>query len=113
MYFRYNYMIMVELQLLTFFFFFDMVSLYVHMFINLFISYNRLHTCFIHVVCILCFCFIDVVYWEYCPYLRGGVAQWVARLTRNVEVVGSSPIPEQETLPFLLSTGWFLERIQA
>ena len=23
---------------------------------------------------------------------RGGVAQWVARLTRNVEVVGSSPI---------------------
>ena len=22
---------------------------------------------------------------------RGGVAQWVARLTRNVEVVGSSP----------------------
>ena len=23
---------------------------------------------------------------------RGGVAQWVARLTSNVEVVGSSPI---------------------
>ena len=23
---------------------------------------------------------------------RGGVAQWVARMTRNVEVVGSSPI---------------------
>ena len=42
-----------------------------------------------------------------------GVAQWVARLTRNVEVVGSSPIKgprcfiEQETLPVLLSTGWF------
>jgi len=32
------------------------------------------------------------------------------RLTRNVEVVGSSPIKgqaqEQETLPLLLSTGW-------
>ena len=26
------------------------------------------------------------------PSRRGGVAQWVARLTRNVEVVGSSPI---------------------
>ena len=38
-------------------------------------------------------------------------AQWVARLTRNVEVVGSSPIKgsrcflEQETLALLLSTG--------
>ena len=48
--------------------------------------------------------------------LRGGVAQWVARLTRNVEVMGSSPIKgprcflEQETLPLLLSTGWFQER---
>ena len=48
-----------------------------------------------------------------------GVAQWVARLTRNVEVVGSSPIKdtrcffEQETLPLLLSTGWFQERIRA
>ena len=45
--------------------------------------------------------------------------QWVARLTRNVEVVGSSPIKgprcflEQETLPLLLSTGWFQERIRA
>ena len=45
-----------------------------------------------------------------------GVAQWVARLTRNVEVIGSSPIKgprcflEQETLPLLLSTGWFQER---
>ena len=36
---------------------------------------------------------------------------WVARLTRNVEVVGSSPL-EQETLPLLLSTGWFQERIR-
>ena len=51
--------------------------------------------------------------------LRGSVAQWVARLTRNVEVVGSSPIKgprcflDQETLPLLLSTGWFQERIQA
>ena len=47
------------------------------------------------------------------------VAQWVARLTHNVEVVGSSPIKgprcflEQETLPFLLSTEWFQEQIQA
>ena len=43
----------------------------------------------------------------------------VSRLTRNVEVVGSSPIKgprcflEQETSPLLLSTGWFLERIRA
>ena len=43
------------------------------------------------------------------------MAQWVARLTRNVEVVGSGPIKgprcflEQETLPLLLSTGWFQE----
>ena len=49
----------------------------------------------------------------------GGAAQWVARLTRNVKVVGLSPIKgpscflEQETLPSLLSTGWFQERIQA
>ena len=51
--------------------------------------------------------------------LRGGVAQWVARLTRNVEVMCSSPIKgprcflEQETLPLFLSTGWFQERIRA
>ena len=50
---------------------------------------------------------------------RGGVAQSVARLTLNVEVVGSSPIKgprcflDQETLPLLLSTGWFQERIRA
>ena len=50
---------------------------------------------------------------------RGGVAQWVARLTHNVEVLSSSPIKdprcffEQETLPLLLSTGWFQERIRA
>ena len=49
----------------------------------------------------------------------GGMAQWVARLTRNVEFVGSSPIKgphcflEQETLPLLLSTGWFQELNQA
>ena len=48
---------------------------------------------------------------------RGCVAQWVACLTRNVEVVGSSPIKgprcflEQEKLPLLLSTGWFQEPI--
>ena len=37
------------------------------------------------------------------------MAQWDVRLTRNVEVVGSSPIKglEQETLPLLISTGWF------
>ena len=51
--------------------------------------------------------------------LRGGVAHWVARLARNVEVVGSSPIKcprcflQQEILPLLLSTGWFQERIRA
>jgi len=45
------------------------------------------------------------------------VAQWVARLTRNMWVVGLSPIKgprcffEQETSPLLLSTGWFQERI--
>ena len=50
--------------------------------------------------------------------LRGDAAQWVARLTRNEEVVGSSPIKgphcflEQETLLLLLSTGWFQEWIQ-
>ena len=52
-------------------------------------------------------------------YVRVGLSQWVARVTRNVEVVGSSPIKgprcflEQETLPLLLSTGWFQERIRA
>ena len=51
--------------------------------------------------------------------LRGGVAQQVARLTRNVKVMGSRPIKgphcflEQETLPLLLSTGCFQEWIQA
>ena len=40
----------------------------------------------------------------------------VARLARNVDVMGSSPIKgprcflEQQTLPLLLSTGWFQER---
>jgi len=43
----------------------------------------------------------------------------VARLTRNEEVVGSSPIKsprcflEQETLPLLLNAGWFQELIRA
>ena len=47
------------------------------------------------------------------------MAQWVARLTRNVEVWGLSPIKgprcflEQGTLPLLFSTGWFQERIRA
>ena len=50
---------------------------------------------------------------------QGGVAQWVARLTPNVVVVGSSHIKgphcflEQETLPLLFSTGWFQKRIRA
>ena len=47
-----------------------------------------------------------------------GVAKWVARLTRNVKVAGSSPIKgprcfiEQDTLPLLLSTGCFQKRIR-
>ena len=43
------------------------------------------------------------------------VVQWIARLTRDAEVVGSSPscFLEQEMLPLLLSTGWFQERIRA
>ena len=49
----------------------------------------------------------------------GDVAQCVARLARNVEVVGSSPIKgprcflEQETLTLLFRTGWFQELIRA
>jgi len=53
---------------------------------------------------------------------RGGVSQWVARLTRN----GWMPVTrefephqrltrcflEQKTLPSLLSTGWFQEQIK-
>ena len=52
-------------------------------------------------------------------YLRGGGPHWVARLIRNVEIMGSSPSKglrcflEQETLPLMLSTGWFQERIRA
>ena len=50
--------------------------------------------------------------------IRGGVAQWVARLIRYVEVVVWAPSKarcflEQETLPLLLSTGWFQERFWA
>ena len=47
------------------------------------------------------------------------MAQWVARLTCNVEIGGSSPIKGsrcflvQETLHLLLSTGWFQERVRA
>ena len=50
----------------------------------------------------------------------GSMAQWVsARLTLNEEVVGSCLIKGprsflvQETLPLMLSTGWFQERIRA
>ena len=51
------------------------------------------------------------VYCEAHQTSRGRVAQWIACLTRNVEVVGLSSIKgphcflEQETLPLLLSTG--------
>ena len=53
---------------------------------------------------------------------RGGVAQWVARLTLDRWILVSrefEPIKgprcflEQETLLLLLSTGWFQERIRA
>ena len=43
----------------------------------------------------------------------------LVRPTRNVEVVGSSPIKgprcflEQEILPLLLSTGWFQKQFRA
>ena len=42
-------------------------------------------------------------------WFKGGVAQWNARLTRNVPRC----FLEQETLSLLLSTGWFQERIRA
>ena len=47
------------------------------------------------------------------------MAQLVAHLPHNVKVVSSNPIKgsrcflEQETLPLLLSTGWFQVRIRA
>ena len=50
-------------------------------------------------------------------YITPQGAAW--RLTRDVEVVGSTPIKgphcvlEQETLSLLLSTGWLQERIRA
>ena len=43
---------------------------------------------------------------------RGGVAQWVARLTRDRRK-GPRCFLEQETVPSLLSTGWLEERIRA
>ena len=43
---------------------------------------------------------------------RGGVAQWVAHVTRDRRIPVSREF-EQETLLSLLSTGWFLERIRA
>ena len=51
--------------------------------------------------------------------LRGVVAQWVGRLTRDRSVVCSNPIKgfrcflEQRTLTSLLCTGWFQERMRA
>ena len=55
----------------------------------------------------------------YLMLLRGGVAQWVARLTRNVEVVDLSPKQRHplfhwvRNFTLLLSTGLLQERIQA
>ena len=51
---------------------------------------------------------------RYITKRRGGVTQWVARLARNVEVVGSSPIKpprgflEQGTVPLLRVMTWEL-----
>ena len=54
--------------------------------------------------------------------IRGGVAQWVARLTRDRWIPVSREFEphqrpccflEQETLLSLLSSGWFQERIRA
>ena len=65
------------------------------------------------------FVLISFIYIIQQELAMGDVAQWFARLTRNEEVVGSSPIKdhrcflEQETLPSLLSTGWFQQRIRA
>ena len=66
---------------------------------------------------------VQLIHKNQCPKsntnLRGSMAQWVVRLTRNVEILSSSPIKgprcflELETLSFLLSTGWFQERIGA
>ena len=58
-----------------------------------------------------------MAWYDFLLYYSINHKMWVARLTRNVEVVGSSHIKgircflEQETLPLLLSTGWFQERI--
>ena len=86
-----------------------------HLLCILVLFHLNVHTCI--------FGFDDIQYslvqlYKYNEY-KGGVAQWVARLTRNVEVVGSSStkgprcFPEQEYLPLLLSTGLFQERIRA
>ena len=47
---------------------------------------------------------------ECCNQIQGAAWRSGLRLTRNMEVVGFF---EQETLPLLLSTGWFQERIRA
>jgi len=54
------------------------------------------------------------------PPLRTTVTKWVARLTRNVEVIGLSHIKgppvvsmSKKTYPYRFSTGWFQERIRA
>ena len=60
-----------------------------------------------------------ILKFEVFDWKSSGVAQWVAHLARNADVLGSSPIKghfcflEQETLPLLLSTGWFLGQIRA
>ena len=61
---------------------------------------------------------LRIFYLKVVMTVKGRCSAVVLRLTRNVEVVGSSPnkaprcFIEQETLPLLLSTGWFQERIQ-
>ena len=75
--------------------------------------------------------YIGCRYYEMCSYFfvhisqlrfRGGVVQWVARLTRDQWIPVSREFEphqrprcflEQETLLSLLSTGWFHERIRA
>jgi len=52
-----------------------------------------------------------------CFFIQCGVGWWVVCWTRNLSVMTLNPITsshyflEQETLPLLLSTGWFQEQI--
>ena len=82
------------------------------------ININQIYECFDKPNTNIWYCGTTMMQTLIIPTLCG-VAQWVARLIRNVEVMGLSRIKgprcflEQETLPLLLSTGWFQERIQA